>query len=115
MLSITTQYWRRKVYSVTPHIKTGNPSERDRVNAVNAMLCNSKQEKRIFINPSCKNLIRDFEQVSYKEGSVKIDKTKDMNLTHVSDAFGYMIEKEFAINTREIKGLKIWQISIILT
>jgi hypothetical protein len=94
-------------YGVTKKVPTKNPAERDRVNAVNGMICNSKQERRVFINPKCKHLIRDFEQVEYKEGSVQIDKTKDLLLTHPSDAFGYMLEKEFSLNRGVITGLKI--------
>lgn len=84
-----------------------NPAERDRVNAVNAMICNSKGERRLFVNPECKTLISDFEQVSYKQGRTEIDKTKDLNLTHASDALGYMIEKDYSLNSMRIEGLKV--------
>ncbi len=94
-------------YGVTKRVPSKNPAERDRVNAVNGMICNSRQERRVFINPNCKRLIRDFEQVEYKEGSVQIDKTKDLLLTHPSDALGYLIEKEFSLNLGRIEGLKI--------
>jgi hypothetical protein len=95
-------------YKLTTHIPAVNPAERDRINAVNGMICNSKNMRRVFVNPEkCKNLIRDFEQVSYKEGSVQIDKTKDLKLTHTSDAAGYFLEKEFSINRGLITGLKI--------
>ena len=95
-------------YGITKHIPSRNPAERDRINAVNGMICNSKNERRVFVNPEkCKHLIRDFEQVSYKEGSVQIDKGKSLELTHTSDAAGYMIEKEFSLNKGRISGLKI--------
>lgn len=96
-----------QAYGITKRVPTHNPAERDRVNAVNGMICNSKKERRVLINPNCKHLIRDLEQVGYKEGSVQIDKSKDLLLTHASDAFGYMIEKEFSINRGRIEGLKI--------
>ena len=95
-------------YHISTNIPTKNPAERDRINAVNGMICNSKQQHRVFVNPDkCKNLIRDFEQVAYKEGSVQIDKTKDFKLTHPSDAAGYFLETEFSINRGLITGLKI--------
>jgi hypothetical protein len=95
-------------YGITKHIPLKNPAERDRINAVNGMMCNSKNERRTFINPNtCKHLIRDCEQVSFKEGSVQIDKGKSLELTHPSDAFGYMVEKEFSLNKGRIEGLKI--------
>ncbi|MDD3947407.1 MAG: terminase family protein [Clostridia bacterium] len=96
-------------YGVQKRVPTHNPPERDRINAVNGMICNSKGERRVFVNPNCKNIIRDLEQVAYKEGSAQIDKSsgKDKMLTHSSDAFGYMIEKEFSLNRGEIRGLSI--------
>ncbi len=94
-------------YGITKSVPTKNPAERDRINAVNGMICNSKGERRILVNPKCKNLIRDFEQVSYKEGSTQIDKNKDFKLTHTSDAAGYFIEKEFSLNKGRIEGLRI--------
>lgn len=94
-------------YGVTKRVPLKNPAERDRINAVNGLICNSKNERRVFINPNCKHTIRDFEQVSFKEGTVQIDKTKDLTLTHASDAFGYMAEKEFSINKGKIEGLRI--------
>ncbi len=95
-------------YNISTHIPTKNPAERDRINAVNGMICNSKHQRRVFVNPDkCKNLIRDFEQCSYKGGSVQIDKTKDLHLTHASDAAGYFLEKEFSLNQSMITGLKI--------
>ena len=94
-------------YGVSKRVPTHNPAERDRVNAVNGLICNSKNERRAYFHPvKCKHTIRDFEQVPYKEGSVQIDKS-NYNLTHASDAFGYMAEKEFSLNRGEYRGLKI--------
>ena len=95
-------------YNISSFVPTKNPAERDRVNSVNGMICNSKGQRRVFVNPDkCKNLIRDFEQVSYKPGSVQIDKNKDLKLTHTSDAAGYLLETEFSLNRGVIAGLKI--------
>ena len=94
-------------YGIKRRVRNSNPAERDRINAVNGMICNSKGERRVQINPQCKHLIRDLEQVPYKMGSVQIDKTKDVTLTHPSDAFGYFIEREWSLNREEIRGIKI--------
>jgi hypothetical protein len=94
-------------YGITTRVPTRNPAERDRINAVNGVICNSRGDCRVFINPKCKNLIRDFEQVAFKEGTTQIDKAKDFSLTHASDAFGYMAETEFSLNRGLITGLKI--------
>jgi hypothetical protein len=96
-----------QAYGVENHVGSRNPAERDRVNAVNAMICNSQGKRRIQVNPKCENLIRDFEQVAYKNGSVQIDKNKDLKLTHASDAFGYYVESEFGLDKRLITGLRI--------
>jgi len=86
-------------YRVTFHLSKSNPSVRDRVNSVNAMLCNAAGEVRTLIDPSCKELIADLEQVKWKRDSSgnttgQIDKS-DMNRTHVSDAYGYFVQKQF--------------------
>lgn len=95
-------------YGITKRVPTKNPSERDRINAMNGMICNSKGQRRVFANPNrCKNFIRDCEQVSFKEGSTQIDKTKNILLTHPSDAFGYMIERDYSLNRSKIEGMKI--------
>lgn len=94
-------------YGVTDKVPRSNPAERDRINAVNAMLCNSKGVRRVQVNPRCKHLIGDLEQVSYKEGTTQIDKNKNILLTHTSDGFGYMVDYEFSLNKQRIEGLRI--------
>jgi len=78
-----------------------NPSVIDRVNAVNSRLCNAKGERRLFVNPKCKTVIKDFEQVVYKEGKREIDKA-NLELTHISDAIGYYIEYEYSLKGKPI-------------
>jgi hypothetical protein len=56
-------------------------------------------ETKLFVNHKCKNLIKDFEQVIYKEGKREIDKS-NLTLTHISDAVGYYIEYEFPIRDK---------------
>jgi hypothetical protein len=85
-------------FRVTYHVRSANPPIRDRVNAVNAMLCNSQGLRRLCIDPRCRRLIRDCERVVWKADGygnlgTQMDKS-DPELTHVSDALGYLIEKE---------------------
>lgn len=95
-------------YGLVPRIRNKNPAERDRINATNGMICNSKGDRRVQINPkTCKHLIRDLEQVPYKEGASIIDKAKNRLLTHPSDGLGYLIERDYSLNKAEITGLKI--------
>lgn len=94
-------------YGIQKRVPTKNPNERDRINAVNGMICNSRGDRRVQVNPKCKNLIRDLEQVSFKDGTTHIDKSKDMLLTHISDALGYQLEKDFSLNKGKIEAMKI--------
>lgn len=62
---------------------TRNPYVRDRVNNINRLL----RDGRILVDPRCKNLINDFEKVTW-DGK-DLDKKSDESLTHISDALGY--------------------------
>lgn len=73
-----------------------NPPVIDRINAVNSRLCNAKGVRRLFISSRCKHLIKDFEQVIYREGKREIDKS-NYDLTHISDAVGYYVEYEYSL------------------
>jgi Terminase large subunit, T4likevirus-type, N-terminal len=77
-----------------------NPSVKDRVNSVNAMLKSAGDQIRTYVHPSCKELITDFLEVSWKQGPIKydLDKVSDKKRTHVSDAFGYLVWAVAPIN-----------------
>ena len=53
-------------YRASYHVPGSNPPVKDRVNCVNAMLGNQAGERRIQIDPGCKQLIQDFERVHWK-------------------------------------------------
>ena len=78
-------------------LRKTNPLVIDRVNAVNRMLCNHKLEGKLFISPRCSRLIEDFLKVTNKKGSREINKTINVDLTHASDALGYLISWECPI------------------
>ena len=85
-------------FKVRDHVPRNNPAVRDRVNAVNAMLCNQQGLRRLSIDPRCRRLIRDLERVVWKADShgnlgAQLDKS-DPELTHASDALGYLLEQE---------------------
>jgi hypothetical protein len=89
---------------VTYHQTKANPPVKDRVNCVNAMLLNHAGDRRLTVDPGCKELIQDFERVHWKtdpHGNVQaeIDKS-DPKRTHLSDALGYMIAKEFPMRQK---------------
>jgi hypothetical protein len=94
---IRSFFANRPEYKVSFRYKSSNPPVRDRVAAVNAALCDSQGVRRYFIHPRCKHLIRDFEQVVWKPGTTLLDQTTDPMLTHLSDAAGYLIEREMPL------------------
>ena len=82
-------------------VTTTNPPERDRVNAVNSRLQNTFGAVRTQVDPKCKWFIKDLEGVSVVDGgSGELDKKSNPELTHISDAFGYYIEKEYPVKER---------------
>ena len=79
-------------------VRKNNPRERARINAVNSRLMSMTGDVRFQIDPSCINVIKDFEGVKILEGSVgEIDKKSDPMLSHLTDGIGYYIAEEFPI------------------
>jgi hypothetical protein len=62
---------------------------------VNARLMNAAGQRALVVDPKCKELIADFEQVVYKPGTTQLDKDSDPKRTHTSDALGYYLWQEF--------------------
>ena len=98
---ILREFFRRHGYQIRIEVPSSNPSVKDRVNCVNAMLLNQAGERRLIVDPACKQLILDFERVHWKadvngNSLPDIDKS-DPARSHVSDALGYMIAREFGM------------------
>ena len=91
------------LYHAQIRVPSQNPSVKARVNAVNALLCNYQQERRLLVDPGCKELIKDFERVVWKadpHGNFVSDLDKsDPMRTHSSDALGYMVVREFPLRS----------------
>jgi Terminase large subunit, T4likevirus-type, N-terminal len=83
----------RSQFKLELDIPRSNPPVRDRVNSVNAMLKNAAGEIRTRVHPDCRELITDFQEVIWKQGSPNFDlyKASDKTRTHLTDALGYMI------------------------
>ncbi len=75
-------------------VPKANPSVRERIMLTNAKLRTAAGDIRLLVDSKCKELIKDFEQVSYKADSNAIDKEKDRRRTHLSDALGYLLWQE---------------------
>ena len=66
---IIKEFFRSQCYRVEYRVRSSNPLVRDRVNCVNAVLHNQAGERRLRIDPKCKQLIQDFERVRWKTDS----------------------------------------------
>lgn len=84
-------------------IKSGNPLERVRVNALNARLLTADNRVHMIIDPvKAPCFIRDLEEVIWlKGGAAEIDKSDD-NLTHWSDSVGYYCEYEYPLGIENL-------------
>lgn len=98
-------YGEGRVFMEVP---PANPPERVRVNAVNTRLKTGDGVIRLAVSPDCKALIKDLAGVRVLEGgSGEIDKKRDRMLTHISDALGYYIVREFPLYDQETGTLPI--------
>jgi hypothetical protein len=73
------------------HVEKSNPAVRDRISLVNRQFRSAAGDIGLTIDPKCKELIRDLEEVCYKAESGEIDKNRDRMRTHASDALGYLV------------------------
>ena len=92
------------MFDVTFRVPSANPPVKDRINCVNAVLRNHAGQHRLLVNRSCKQLIGDFEQVTWKadphgNALADLDKSDPMR-THVSDAVGYLVAREFSMRAQ---------------
>ena len=93
------------MYTITA--KASNPSVRERVDNFNRMLCNGAGETSYTYNPdACPLLDADFRGVGWTQLG-KLTGNGNVNLTHSSDATGYMLmevfpplSKSFAISSK---------------
>ena len=71
----------------------GNPDIIDRVNTVNAVICNANQDRRLFVHRNCKNIINTLTKQTYHNGKP----LKDGKIDHAGDALGYLVYQLFSI------------------
>ena len=89
-----------------------NPSIKDRVNAVNTKCKNARGEVELWVNfEKCKMLVHDLQRVTWKVGAdITLDPGSKKELTHCSDAIGYVISEFCPIKgVREIGKTRILQ------
>lgn len=77
-------------------VHAANGSVADRVATVNGLLGPVSGHVRMLINTRCKNLARDFEQVTWSQSGTDLQKSNKLDrLTHFSDAAGYAAIEHF--------------------
>jgi len=92
-----------RTYGVPVRLKVpeANPHVPDRINAVNRSLKDELGAVNIEIDPSCKELVSDLEQVlrDHKGGVKKTHNRRDpySRRTHASDSLGYWVVYESPI------------------
>jgi phage terminase large subunit len=92
---IVREFFRRTAYQkVKFRVPSSNPSVRDRIALVNSKLLSAREEVQLFVDPRCKGLVADLEEVTFKADSTVIDKDRDSRRTHLSDALGYLMWQE---------------------
>ena len=89
-------------------------SVKDRLNATNWLICNAEGQRRMFIHPRCKNTIKGYRSVTFKEGAEDFVVDKDPGLEHWQDAGGYLIlsamnqVRPWKVGAAQSKGAQIW-------
>lgn len=76
-----------------------NPSVRGRINAMNTRLKAGDGTVRMMVDPTkAPHVVKDLEGVRLLTGGAgEIDKKADPMLSHISDALGYLVAKEFPV------------------
>lgn len=76
-----------------------NPRERDRVNSVNSRCLSLNKKVRLMVDPTrAPKTVKDFEGVTLIEGGAgDIDKKKNPDLSHLTDAYGYRVWYEYPV------------------
>jgi hypothetical protein len=83
---------------LTVSVGSANPSVKDRVNAVNALILNDKGERRWKINTdACPKTTEAFEQQAYDTNG---EPDKSAGFDHPPDAIGYFLVRRFPITKR---------------
>lgn len=92
---IVREFLRTHGYGAVDYrVPRANPNVRERINLVNSRLRSAAGAVTLMVDGKCTELIRDFEEVAYKQDSSGIDKDRDRMRTHLSDALGYLLLEE---------------------
>jgi len=93
-----------KDFGFEVYTRRNHPSNIDRLNALNRKLKDANGKIGMTIDPKCKYLIKDLEQVQ-RDRKGGIDKS-NLQLTHSLDAATYLIEYKYPIVQRTATSMK---------
>ena len=65
---------------------------RDRINSLNARLCNANGVRHLFIDPKCKYTLESLEKYAYKDSTLVPDKGGKYDFSHMFDALSYAVD-----------------------
>jgi len=77
-----------------------NPTQNDRINSFNALVCAADGTRRYFVNPQCKYLVESLLGLTYDK-SGKMD--KHSNLDHPFDSSSYTVYQLYPIRSKGIR------------
>lgn len=101
---ILTRHWGDSLYFEVPR---GNPAERARINAVNSRCASMAGDIRLYVDPvEARHVIRDFESAVLLEGGAELDKKSSKDVTHITDALGYYVWREYPVQGERIITLQ---------
>jgi phage terminase large subunit len=85
-------------------VDSKNPSIMDRVAAMNKMICNSKGERKFYVNTlTCPKLTSALEKQAYDEATKMPDKKSGFDNEGI-DAVGYLVQKLFPVKVERPQG-----------
>lgn len=102
--TIITQ-WGMELRSPRAH-----PLVKDRINAVNRLLCNADEQRHLFVDPKCKESIESLSKQQYKPGTSIPIKDAEFGYDGVNDGIGYAVSflyplrKEYTQRTAKVFG-----------
>ena len=94
-------------YGITTVAPNKSPHTADSINALNTMMCNGVGRSRLFIDPSCEDLIRDLDSWTYDPKSLDSRPDKKSGFDHLPDALKYLVWSEFGISGRSARNVEV--------
>ncbi len=96
-------------FTVQMRIPRSNPAIKDSQNSLRAKICNAKNERTLFVNPTkCKYVDKGLATVQLKKGSTFQE--EDSEFQHVTTALRYFTDVEFPVKGNYVKtGQKQWK------